>query len=96
MGFLQQEFPNVNPIIPTHYFYLAKRCFKALQENNGKVCLRLINMARVYEKTCSSSRQHLPKALQSDPECFKPGMLSEQRRESLKHVSIAQVTGKDL
>lgn len=33
----QQEFPNVNPIIPTHYFYLAKRCFKALQENNGKV-----------------------------------------------------------
>ncbi|CAK0734989.1 hypothetical protein CVIRNUC_000512 [Coccomyxa viridis] len=33
----QNEFPNVNPIIPTHYFYLAKRCFKALQENNGKV-----------------------------------------------------------
>ena len=34
---VQNEFPNVNPIIPTHYFYLAKRCFKALQENNGKV-----------------------------------------------------------
>ena len=34
---VQDEFPNVNPIIPTHYFYLAKRCFKALQENNGKV-----------------------------------------------------------
>lgn len=34
---VQHEFPNVNPIIPTHYFYLAKRCFKALQENNGKV-----------------------------------------------------------
>ncbi len=34
---LQHEFPNVNPIIPSHYFYLAKRCFKALQENNGKV-----------------------------------------------------------
>ena len=34
---VQNEFPNVNPIIPTHYFYLAKRCFKALQENDGKV-----------------------------------------------------------
>ena len=34
---VQNEFPIVNPIIPTHYFYLAKRCFKALQENNGKV-----------------------------------------------------------
>ena len=34
---LQHEFPNINPIIPAHYFYLAKRCFKALLENNGKV-----------------------------------------------------------
>ena len=38
----QHEFPNVNPIIPSHYFYLAKRCFKALQENNGKVRKQLL------------------------------------------------------
>ncbi|EIE26703.1 hypothetical protein COCSUDRAFT_32248 [Coccomyxa subellipsoidea C-169] len=33
----QGDFPDVNPIIPSHYFRLARRCFVAMVENDGKV-----------------------------------------------------------
>ena len=50
---LQHEFPNINPIIPTHYFYLAKRCFKALQENNGKVRKQMLHNGLHVLNTCT-------------------------------------------
>ncbi len=34
---MQGDFPDVNPIIPSHYFRLARRCFVAMVENDGKV-----------------------------------------------------------
>lgn len=33
----QGDFPDINPIIPTHYFRLARRCLVAMIENEGKV-----------------------------------------------------------
>ena len=36
---MQGDFPDVNPLLPFHYFKLARRCFAAMAnpENNGKV-----------------------------------------------------------
>lgn len=34
---LQDDFKNLNPLLPHHYFYIAKKSFRALQQNNFKV-----------------------------------------------------------
>jgi hypothetical protein len=38
---MQEDFPDLNPLIPTHYFRLARRCFAAMADpqNQGKVRL---------------------------------------------------------
>ncbi|GFR39772.1 hypothetical protein Agub_g257 [Astrephomene gubernaculifera] len=33
----QDDFKQLNPLIPTHYILIAKRCFKAMKDNDFKV-----------------------------------------------------------
>ena len=33
----QEEFPNLNPANPSHYWFLLKRIYRSFHENNGKV-----------------------------------------------------------
>ncbi|GIL80824.1 hypothetical protein Vretimale_9415 [Volvox reticuliferus] len=33
----QADFKGLNPLIPTHYVLIAKRCFKAMKDNDFKV-----------------------------------------------------------
>jgi hypothetical protein len=52
---MQDDFPDINPLLPSHYLYLARRCFAALVENNGKVrppCLQCFMLISV--KNCNS------------------------------------------
>ena len=36
-SFPQDEFETLNPLVPTHYLYLCRRFYRAVQENNFKV-----------------------------------------------------------
>ncbi|GLC59467.1 hypothetical protein PLESTB_001490600 [Pleodorina starrii] len=33
----QADFKGLNPLIPTHYIQIARRCFRAMKENDFKV-----------------------------------------------------------
>ena len=34
---VQDEFGNINPLIPSHYFFLLRKCLTAIKENDFKV-----------------------------------------------------------
>ena len=60
---MQDDFPDINPLIPTHYVHLARRCFAALAnpENKGKVCK--LSKARWLRCTCILTCNSAPATL---------------------------------